>query len=308
MPISTEYRPGTFLAPICAITLDGWGAGSQSAFFDSTLSGVVDNQGTEWSITKFEGWLDAPDPRTSLTERPGEHGAFDGPAFLQPRVLTLEGVAVCVSHEAMARARDIITSVCGDPSLGLFTLRVSEPGRPIRRCSVRRSGDTKTAAINPTTMRWSMILVAPDPRRYNDIENSKTTSVPSAGAGGLVFPLVFPLTFGAGNTGGELTLTNAGTMAVWPKFELTAVAAIRITNVDTGAVLAFDPPFFVNNGELLVIDTDAKTVLLNGVNRRNKLVTAGWFPLPPGDTHVRFSGGSFFGFETLTAKWRDAWT
>ncbi len=233
-------------------------------------------------------------------------GAFDGPAFLQPRAIILEGVAVAADEASALRARDIVSSVCGDPSLGLRDLFVAETNRPLRKIPVRRSGETKTQAINATTFAWSMILVAPDPRRYSDNEHFNICNLAQPGTGGLVFPLVFPLTFGTGSQGGGMTLTNAGTIATWPRFQLQLVTGPTITDAATGQRLAFDPTFTVEGGQTLVVDTNAKTVLLNGVNRRDRLFIAEWFPLPPGDTSVRYDGSG--AFANLVAFWRDAWT
>lgn len=304
MPISAEYRPAITETTPLRVELDGWAAGG------GDTNGVLDAHGVRWRIRRFDGWHDGPAPRTSLTDRAGEHGSFDGPAFLQSRLLTLEGVAIAPTYAAALRARDIVASVCGDPSLGLSALVVTKPGRPTMRMLVRRSDWTKTGAESPLILRWSMILVAPDPRRYADTLSSQSIGLPVSGTGGLVFPLVFPLTFGTGLSGGNMALTSGGTIATWPTWSvLGPVTGPVITNVDTGEKLEFDTTFTVPAGQTMVIDTDAKTVLLQGINRRDRLFVAQWFDLPPGTTNIRF--GSASGSDPaalLTAQWRDAWT
>jgi len=303
MPIPAEYRPTVVSTVPVRIELDGWTAGG-----DDT-GDVVDSQGTMWTINTFDGWQGAPAVRTSLTERPGEHGSFDGRAFMQPRVITVEGMAFAVDRASAFRARDIIVSVCGDTG-SLVTLTAYETGRPVKRALVRRSAETKTGPIIDNVFAWSMILVAPDPRRYSDTEHSQAVGLPQAGTGGLVFPLVFPLTFGSGASGGEMTLTNAGTLATWPKWTITGpVTGARIVNTGTGEELEFDPTFAIASGQTLVIDTAAKTVIQSGISRRDRLFAAQWFLLEPGDTGVRFSAISAFDAATsLTATWRDGWT
>lgn len=304
MPFTTEYRPANVTASTqLRITLDDWSAGAP---------GDVDAQGTVWAIGRegIDGWWGAPTPRLSMSARPGEHGAFDGPGFLEPRVITLTGTCDAVDRASARRARDIIASVCGDPSLGLLTLTVTNSGNPTRQAAVRRSAETKTQFRGGgLTFDWSMILTAPDPRRYAASLSTQFTGLPSAGAGGLVFPLVFPLLFGSGTSGGEMTLVNGGTIAMWPVWTIRGpVTGPSITNVTTGTALVFDPTFVVPAGQDLVIDTDAKTVLLQGVNARNRLFTASWFRLTPGSTAVRFAAVS--GADPaakLTAVWREAW-
>lgn len=135
-------------------------------------------------------------------------------------------------------------------------------------------------------------------------------SLPGAGAGGLVFPLVFPLTFGSGAAGGEMTLTNSGTLATPPTWEIRGpVTAPVITNMVSGERLEFASTFSLATGQTVVIDTDAKTVLQGNVNRRGDLVVAQWWAFDPGATQVRFSGASADpATARLTATWRDSWT
>jgi Siphovirus-type tail component, C-terminal domain len=309
VPIPTLYRPTATVLTGYRVEVDGWAAGMPGQDAE-TAKGVIDSQGTAWYLTKLEGWMASPPPRNSLVQRTGEHGSFDGPAFLDTRAVTIEGVAVCTDRISMWRARDILASICGDPSLGLSTLVVTQAGYTAMRASVRRSSDVKTEPMAPGAFRWSIILVAPDPRRYAAVQSSLAVGLPQVGAGGLVFPLVFPLTFGSGTSGGQLLLTNNGTMATWPAFDILGpLTGPIITNLDTGQRLAFDPTFDVAAGQHLLVDPDAKTVFVGGVSRRDRLFIAEWFDLPPGSTNVRFSSAA--GADpaaTLTATWRDAWT
>src|SRR5262245_33124681 len=275
-----------------------------------TVKGVTDAQGTTWYLTKFEGWSDAPPPRTTLVQRAGEHGSFDGPAFLDTRALTIEGAAVAVDRVSAWRARDILSSVCGNPALGLSTLVVTQTGYQVRQIKVRRSSDVKTEPLNSFSFRWSIILIAPDPRRYANTLSSVSAGLPQVGSGGLVFNLVFPLTFGTGVSGGQIVLTNNGTMATWPSWDILGpVTGPVITNLDTGQRLAMDPAFDLPAGQHLLIDSDAKTVFLNGVSRRASLFVAEWFDVQPGSVNVRFSSAAGADPNALlTASWRDAWT
>lgn len=309
MPIDVNYRPAITTLTGFGIALDGWAAGARGVGVE-TSNGVVDAQGTVWELTKLDGWHDAPPVRTSMTTRPGEHGAFDGPAYLHPRVLTIEGYAVATSRVNAWRARDIVASVCGDPSLGLQTLVVTQTGHINRRLTVRRSAETKTAFLDNNMLKFSMLLIAPDPRRYADAASSKAIGLPISGGGGLVFPLVFPLTFGAGSVGGQMVCTNMGTIATWPTWSILGpTTGPIITNADTGELLSFDPTLVIPAGQTMVIDTNAKTVLLTGVNYRDRLFVSNWFRFNPGITNVRFA--SISGADPsalLTAAWRDAWT
>ena len=107
-----------------------------------------------------------------------------------------------------------------------------------------------------------------------------------------------------------MVLANAGTIGTWPTWVITGpVTGPTITNLDTGQRLAFDPTFDVPAGQTMTIDSDAKTVFLTGVSRRDRLFVAEWFAIAPGSVNVRFSAISAFDVAaSLTAQWREAWT
>jgi hypothetical protein len=64
------------------------------------------------------------------------------------------------------------------------------------------------------------------------------------------------------------------------------------------------------SGDVLTIDTDARTVLLNGaVSRRRFLTVSGGWPVIPAGAAVtyRFASSTYNATATLTATWRSAW-
>lgn len=307
-PISAEYRPAITTTGIdTRVELDGWAAGAPN---------TTDAHGTQWGLgTDAEphgiaGWWDTPGPRLSHQPRPGRHGLYDGPAVLSERVIALSGTARSVDFAAGQRSRDILLSVLGDPLLGLSTLTVYEAGRPTKQAAVRRSAEAKTRWLSDTFFEWSILLVAADPRRYAAAESTVNTSLPLSGSGGLVYPLVYPLTYGSGAAGGAITLTNAGTISAPVRWTILGpVTAPIITNAATGARLEFLSSFSVAAGQTVVLDTDARTVMQGTVNQRAQLGVAEWWELDPGSLLVRFSGASADpATARLTATWRDAWS
>lgn len=303
MALSTVYRPGYSLLSPCRLEVDDWSVGSP---------GDVDNNGTVWFMQPLEGWHDSPNPRLSLEPRPSAHGAYDGNAYNDPRVVTVTGIGVARTIELAKVSRDIAASVLGDPSLGLKSMTVYTPGSPTMTAQVRRSQPTKTSPIPGSAgFAFSMILVAPDPRRYALAVTTNIVGLPVTGSGGLLFPLLFPLLFGTGATSGSMELVNGGTTAVWPLWTIRGpVSGPAIVNVDTGETLQFASSFTVPAGVDCFVDTDNKTVTMQGINRRDALVTAQWFELQPGsDTSIRFtSTGIYDPAATLTATYQEAWT
>jgi len=300
--IGTPYRVGYASQSATRVEVDGWSAGAP---------GDLDNNGVIWTMAPLDGWHEAPNPRLTMQPRPSEHGAFDGNGFNDPRVITIPGTAIAPDLATAKQARDAVASVAGDPKLGLTVLTVYVEGNPTMQAEVRRSAPTKTSAIGSSCgFAFSMILTAPDPRRYSAALKTPSVGLASPGAGGLVFPLTFPLVFGAGASGGQLDLDHQGTTATWPTWRILGpCTGPSITDLTTGARLVFDPTFSVPAGVECVVDTDLKTVLMQGVSYRSSLFTAEWFEIQPGGTTVRFAATSSFDpAALLTAEYREAWT
>jgi hypothetical protein len=157
---------------------------------------------------------------------------------------------------------------------------------------------------------FSLQLTAPDPLRYGAELNEETCTLPmSTSSGGLTFPMAFPLDFGEGPAGGRLQPANRGTAPSWPVWRIAGPCQDPvITDTTTGERLAFG--LTVQRGEVLVVDTDTRTVLLQGAASRRSALLPGsaWFSLRPGSSRVAFRAARTEPDARLTVEWRDAWT
>lgn len=303
MTLPAIYRPGTLTAPLTgwAVTLDGWAAGG-------TYTGTVDNNATEWWITKCDGWRDRPAMRVASTDRQADHGSFDAPSYLASRVITVEGVAVCTSEAVAYLSADIMASVCSDPAV-LYPLVVTEPGRPDRRANVRLNDATKVGepyGAGNVAFDWSLQLRAPDPRRYADDETAITLTLPTGAGTGLTLPVTLPFTIPSGVATNVATAVNDGTFPTRPVVTFTGpVTDPAIANLTTGRTLAFT--YDLAAGESLTVDFDARSVLLNGEVSRAYAIDYGsaWWDLQPGNNDVQYAAGGGTGQATIT--YRSAW-
>jgi len=286
-------EPGTTLQePV--FDVDGW-AGN-----------TVDDLGVEWWVTKEEGWSTSPPLRLSLVDRPERDGAFDSPSYRSPRVITLEGSAVAPDRSAKEHAKDRLAAVLNDGGV-LRPLVVTEP-HVTRRLLVRLSAETKISDRKNGVFDFSLQLTAPDPLRYSAALNAASCPLPTS-SGGVTFPLSFPLDFGEGSSGGRLQLDNRGTAPSWPVWRIAGPCTDPVViNPETGEQLAFG--LTVQAGEVLVVDSDARTVLLQGTASRRSflLPDSEWFPLRPGSNRIGFRAAQTESAARLTAEWRDAWT
>ncbi|GAA1716397.1 hypothetical protein GCM10009745_76120 [Kribbella yunnanensis] len=281
-----------------------------------TADGQLEWRGTllgtdsPYRMTNLQGWLDLPDARGDDPDRPNRHGSFQGSQVMGKRTITLtyliKGVPIEEFGAVITKLRSI-TAPTEQPVEEPLVIRLDgETWQVNARCTRRTISVERFYAIGYTTgaVQWQ----ATDPRIYSLVDQTAATGLPSPPTDGLEFPLVFPLKFGTGRPGGRLTLVNSGGAASWPVWEIRGpVSGPIIANRDTGQRLVFDPAFTVGAGQTLVIDTDARTVLLNGVNRSDRLFTREWFPIPAGTSvQVDFAAASYHPSALLTARWRHA--
>jgi Phage tail protein len=104
-----------------------------------------------------------------------------------------------------------------------------------------------------------------------------------------------------------ITVVNAGDTATQPTIDLQGMGPTSsITNVTTseGALITTN----IASGSHLILDTAAKTALLNGTNVYGSVAWGGfkWLTLVPGTNVIRVAAASTFG-TLLTVNWRDAW-
>lgn len=279
--------------------------------FQIEWRGTLLGHGTPIGWKNLAGWIDLPDMRLDDQPRPFRHGAFAGQQLAQERVITWDFTMYDTGDDfdATVDALRRITAVEEAPDEEPLVIQLSGAkwlcaARITRRLlPVDRGYATHHVA---GSLQW----VATDPRLYSaGPTESASVGLPALGTGGLVFPLRFPLTFGTGRSGGDVSVTNTGTLTTWPAYVITGpVTGPIISNVGTGQTLAFDPTFTVPTGMSVTVDTDAKTVMLGGVNRRSSLVTADWFGLAADTpTNLRFSSvGTFSPSALLTVQWRNA--
>lgn len=272
--------------------------------------GTLLGTGSPYGMTKLEGWFDLADMRGDDHDRPGRHGMFSGSQLLGKRAITLSYVVKGVPREqfgAVIGKLRAITAPTEEPVEEPLVIRLDgEVWQANARCKRRTINVEKLYAVGYTTgaIQWE----ATDPRLYSATEQTAATGLPAPPVDGLPFPLQFNLVFGTGKPGGRLVATNRGGAATWPIFQIDGpVTGPVLANRDTGQRLLFDPGFTVELGQTLVIDTDSRTVLLNGVNHNDKLYTRQWFPIPAGGTvRVDFTASSYDPAALVTARWRDA--
>jgi hypothetical protein len=263
----------------------------------------------------LEGWQDLPDVVVSNAKLSGFHGSLPGQLTAGERAITwtFKLAQELTAFQSTVRTLRRLTVLAENPVEEPLALQLDGQKFVVMARVHRRAIPTdKQYALGYTqgAVQW----VSTNPRQWLLPRKSSQAKLPTAPSGGLTFPLVFPLNFGQAVAGGEFParLANAGSVDAWPVWRITGpVQGPTITNLDTGAVLRFDPTWSVPAGQTIEIDTrpGVRTVAFSpsGVSAAAQLRTRQWFPIPAGgDVRVGFTtSGSYQAAAALDALWYD---
>lgn len=279
--------------------------GSQFAVGGITINKAADVNGVDWILTKEEGWFGSPAIKAIRNDRPASRGVYRGVEFRGARVIVLEGTIAAPSVMALQNAIDQLTGVCPDPHL-LYPLTVTSVNST-RYCNVALDAPISTTPISAYTVAFSLQLVAPDMRRFDQAATTVSTGLPTAGTGGLAYPVHYPVPYGRPGLTGSVTVTNTGTSDADLLFTLAgALTTPTITRGDTGDVLTYNGTLAAT--DTVVIDTSTGSVLQGGINRRPLLTANQWFSIPAQSSiNLLLRSGNTGDTGTLTVSYRNTW-
>jgi hypothetical protein len=220
--------------------------------------------------------------------------------------MTIEGLILAPVAGMLSAASDLLSMAV---SLGQFQMIVSEQGR-VRNVMAQRQDDVQFTYLSDLVARYSIQVVAKDPRKFGDLVTA-STRLPFS-EGGLTFPITFPTIF-TGVTGtGKVTINNPGnTQApVWLRIDGPLPAGgWTVSHQGKGQSLTFATALALGSGEFVTVDMDRREVLAQGQAPRSGYVTSrGWFSLDPGDNVIAFSAANYSSTASLTVTTKPSWS
>jgi hypothetical protein len=150
-------------------------------------------------------------------------------------------------------------------------------------------------------------FVALDPMIYSGAEHVESVGLPMT-SGGLTLPVTLPFTIGATVAGGSLTLANAGTAPTGLLLRIDGPVAEPRVSLQTDAgteTLWLD--LTLDTGQWLDIDTQARTVYLNGTASRRGQAYGDWPLLPTSGGELSWTAAAYEAAALLTVTWHDSW-
>lgn len=266
----------------------------------------TDAYGVRSAFTDLIGWWDGVGSTGKAEQNAFDDGAWIDEAYDQARTIIVQG---SLWAESSAQARDAIARVkAAIPTNGLVPFVVSDDGL-VSYARVRKDGQPTFKRVSPDTVRFSIQLVAPDPRRFSGDGSSPFTYSASTGlptsTGGLQLGTQAPFQVRATTVSGSVTVTNAGDATPPVRVTITGPVVNPVIRSAAGGLMQFN--ISLDAGQTLVVDLDKRTVKINGtVNRRN--VLAGSWIVPAAGTVLSFDASSYNSSAQMSVQWSDAWS
>ena len=249
-----------------------------------------------------------PSVRGGDSDRPGGDGALRGPRKNASRYWTCEGIIEAWPPTTRNERIDRLTLACDaldDDATIKWTdaAGVDKQVMYLRLESEHEVGDT-------IPKKFMFVMRSTDHRVFSQTLHEESATFEALSSGGVIFPIVFPVVFGAGVLTAQMTVTNAGNQPTPPIVRIDGPALNpRVYNatVDASMVIDYDIPA----GEYITIDRYADyPVTLNGsgnIYRAFDEVNSEWWELAPGDNDIRLYCDSFSDGSGATVYWRDGY-
>ncbi|MHB8671816.1 MAG: phage distal tail protein [Acidimicrobiales bacterium] len=282
--------------------------------YSGSFGGLTFGAGTEIQLLEILGLRALPEMRTGDTIRPRDHGDFAGLSLMGKRAVQLKFLVIGSSNAdfdtQLAAIGSAFSPLVQPSQISPLTLKVPNQGPRRINCRPTKGATPVVANYQFGYAEILVEVVAPDPRVYDDVQSSITTSLPVP-LSGMTFPATFPLTFGVGSGAGGLILAlNAGNFETRPLATITGPCTNpRLENRTSGQTVKF--AITLGPSDTLTVDFDARSVILNGTASRRSSFTVGsqWWVLAANTTsEIHF--GSDDASQTAaqcTFAWRSAW-
>ena len=274
-----------------------------------------------YQIMTIDGLEDLPVIRNQDDNRGYQDGMWTGRDFLSGRTIVMTMTIRGDANGSMSYYLDLLQRNLVPQSSGTGLLQFKLPNNSLQRINarVRRRAITINTNYSSGLATATYEFFCPDPRYYDDTLQSVDLYNPTLFTTGRTYnrvytapatpganPLDTGMYFGGGSAVTNL-VTNNGWVTTYPEFTITGPATNpRITNADTGEFLLVSTTLTAS--DTLIINTDFRTVTLNGINRRALLSNnSTWFAAPPGISYYTFDAqGAGAGTSCLTT-WRSAY-
>jgi hypothetical protein len=129
-----------------------------------------------WAIGPggFEGWDDGVDVRLSDTARPGAHGSYGLPAYLDARTVSVSGFALAETLLELDTMGERLTGLLAHGGTGRIVVE-TEKGTQWADCQLASTKTLFTKDYYTPTASFQIQVWCPDPRKYGTTRSEPLT-------------------------------------------------------------------------------------------------------------------------------------
>lgn len=260
-----------------------------------------------YQLLTVDGLEDLPAIRVQDDNRGYFDGMWTGRDFLSGRIITMTMTIRGDNNFSAQYYLNLLQENLKPQTAGTGLLQFQLPGNSLQRVNAR----VRRRSIQINTNYSSGLMTAvyeffcPDPLIYDDTLN-QVQLFGTQTVTGRTYNRVYNMLYGTGTQTLQLC-ENAGWANTYPIFTILGPATNPlITEINTGNVLSVVYP--LQASDVLVIDTNLRSVNLNGVNRRSLLTNnSTWFSMPPGNNYYQFNASATGTGTSCVVSWRSAY-
>lgn len=230
---------------------------------------------------ELEGLSTLPAIRETKGMNIGMDGGWTSAQFYEPRLVTIKGVIANKDVSVVELRRRQLIQILSEKKLRLEFQ--TEAGN-LYELDVVVAGLTMPINKILTSSYFKISLRADDPLIYDNTSSTGREAIlnrsTNASSG---FPINFPINFQLGNYESRPTINNFGTSTVYPVITVTGeLTNPEIVNITTNEYFKINTT--ISNGSVAVIDTQAHTLVIDGVTSYSDIADgSSWIHLQPGN-------------------------
>jgi len=237
--------------------------------------------------------------------RPWRDGSWSGLELAAEAVLPMRIVALATDAPGFVALHQAVAAAFAPSSTDLDLTFVVGGVEYLMRGRPRLVEPSPRRASN--ICYYQAAFVALDPLIYSSTLHSAALVLPTT-SGGLVAPMMAPVTISTTLVAGTKTITNEGTAPAGLTGRMDGpVAEPRLFVQQGSTVQTLRFALTLTSGQWLDVDTLARTVYLNGTVSRRGQAYGDWPLVAPGTSDVEFQAAAYDASAAATVYWRDAW-
>ncbi len=264
---------------VTAPTLSNW---------EAYYNGITFGLSNPYAFHQIDGLFGNAPIKSGDVQRPRDQGEFIGLDLYQGRDFTVDTDAISNGTSLQSSLENLGSAllVGGTTELPFY---VQLPNLPLL-CTMARC----RKYAYPINLSYGAKLANPisiafhstDPRLYTAPTQEQTAGLSGASVSGASFNWSFNLSFGGSVAVSHVNVANSGNYEIRPIVVIAGPCTTpTISNQSIAGIPSLTFNLSLNNGDIMTVDMDAHTVVLNGVNRLNTLAPGfQWWNLPANST------------------------